>query len=295
MSRLQQLAGRAGSKDACRTCLDKRVVTVAAHRYTVARRCPACFTVCPDCDGSGYSFEDDWTGAPHSVPCHCLRIDKRIELFNNARLPRRYAGASLDSKPAGALGERGEILHIGTDTADPSVARASIELMRRTHGFEPGARGIGLIGPVGSGKTHLMAGLVRELTLENGVACRFVEFTHLLAELREGFEQGRGSAEVIAHVVDVPVLVIDELGKGLTTEWQMAVLDELVSKRYNAHVTTFFTSNYALAAERGQASSRERFEVTTLADRIGARMYSRLLEMSDVMSVTAPDYRQRST
>ncbi len=293
MSRLIDFAQRNQPTDACRTCLNKRVVTVEGRRQTLARRCPTCFQSCDECGGSGYSFVDDWTGAPTSVPCVCLQVDQRIDLFNAARVPRRYAQASLGSMPAGALDAHGAAVDIGTDMSNANVKRAALDLVKRTHGFEPGSRGIGLIGPVGCGKTHLMAGLVRELTLENGIATRFVEFTHLLAELREGFDKNSSGSNVLGSVVDAPVLVIDEMGKGLTTDWQLAVLDELVSKRYNAQVSTFFTSNYPVFAARTGASSRERFEVTTLEDRIGARMFSRLLEMCDVFEIDAPDYRKQ--
>lgn len=294
MSHLERAARRASEDRAtCTTCLDRHAVTVEGRSQSLARRCPACFEVCPVCNGAGYAFEDDWTGNPVGVPCSCLDVDARIALYNEARVPRRYVTASLFRFPAGALDGRGRPAPVGTDGVNASLTRALVDLGRRTHGFEPGDRGIGLTGPVGCGKTHLVAGLVRALTLDNGVPCRFVEFTHLLAELRAGFDQGKGTAETIAHVVDVPVLVIDELGKGLTTEWQLAVLDELVSKRYNAEVTTFFTSNYPVEKSSHAASSRERFEVTTLEERIGARMFSRLLEMSDIIAIDAPDYRKR--
>jgi DNA replication protein DnaC len=291
---LTDLAARRASAT-CPTCLDRRVVTVEGKAQAIARRCPSCFEVCTKCGGAGYTFEDDWTGAPVGHACDCLAVDQRIDLFNAARVPRRYVRASLWPLGAGALDDRGNATPIGTEDVNASLRAATLELGRRTQGFTPGDRGIGLTGPVGCGKTHLMAALVRGLTLDDGVPCRFVEFTHLLAELREGFEHGTGAAGLISQAVEIPVLVIDELGKGLTTEWQMAILDELVSKRYNAQVTTFFTSNYPTEkADRGGASSRERFEVTTLEDRIGARMYSRLLEMCDILAVDAPDYRKRS-
>lgn len=294
MSLLDRAARRATPDATCTTCLGRRIVTFEGRAQALARRCPTCFDLCPDCRGEGYRFVDDWTGAPAAQPCDCISVDWRIDLYNAARVPRRYVAASLWPMNGGALDGRGLPRSIGTDQTSDSVRTALVDLGRRTKGFRPGDRGIGLVGPVGCGKTHLAAALVRALTLDDGVACRFVEFTHLLSDLREGFEQGRGAADVLADVVDAPVLVIDEMGKGLTTDWQMAVLDELVSKRYNAQVTTFFTSNYPTErSERVAPTSRERFEVTTLEDRIGARMFSRLVEMCDIVAVDAPDYRKR--
>ncbi|MCB9506477.1 MAG: ATP-binding protein [Myxococcales bacterium] len=276
MSRLESLAPRAA---VCTKCSGQRYVTRAGAAQAEALRCETCFSVCSTCDGRGYSFVSDWTGALVASPCDCLELDARIALYNGAQLPRRYATAGLTA---------------GTEDVNDSVRAARVECYKRTVGFTVGDRGVGLTGPVGVGKTHLMAGLIRALTLENGVPCLFVEFTHLLAELREGFERGAGAADAIARAVDVPVLVIDELGKGLSTEWQMATLDELVSKRYNSQVTTCFTSNFSVARPaRSGPTSRERFESASLEDRIGARMASRLAEMCDIIAIDGPDYRRR--
>ena len=272
---LQRLRGGGTGTDYCRSCNDTRVICKAGREYAIARRCPDCFEVCPDCGGEGVTWEADWTGNLVAQPCHCQDVDVRVAAYNRAGIPRRYVHCTIEN----------------LEELEDKQRAAKIAMMKVVTGFRPGDRGIGLAGKVGTGKTHLMAGLTRSLTLESGVECRFIEFSHLLDDIRAGFNAGKGSSEIVSELVEVPVLVIDELGKELDTSWQQSILDELISKRYNGEVTTFFTTNYVFDVGNWTERTREHFEKTTLADRVGSRMVSRLFEMCRPIVIDGPDYR----
>ena len=265
----------------CRTCNDRRAVVRADGDHARAARCPDCSAVCPKCGGVGYLFAEDDTGNVVAQRCSCTTLDARIDAYNRAGIPRLYADATIE-------GFR--------ELGNPALREAKVRMLAMSTRYEPGQPGPGLSGPVGSGKTHLAAALVGALTLERGVDARFVEFTHLLARIRAGYDEGRGEATVLGGFVDAEVLIIDELGKGLTTEWQVAILDELISRRYNRGLTTGFTTNYPfeVATSRGGGRSRENFAATSLEARVGARMYSRLAAMCDFVRIEADDYRRRS-
>lgn len=262
----------------CRTCGGVQAVVTPEGVYARAKRCPTCALKCTACDGSGYVLYSDPDGQLLYQACECRRLDERVRRFNRANIPARYSGSTLenfDVAPAPGLA---------------AVLQRSLEFVKQ---WKPNTRGLGLIGEPGCGKTHLMTAVVRELTLRHNVDARFVEFSHLLTELKRGFDEGNSDAGVMLELGQVPLLVIDELGKELSTNWQMAVLDELVSRRYNVGVTTCFTSNYPLRTGDGRGRvERDTVRAVTLEQRIGSRVFSRLIELTDLVTVEAPDFRR---
>src|SRR5205085_780379 len=91
-----------------------------------------------------------------------------------------------------------------------------------------------LSGPVGTGKTHLLASTLRWVTAEMGVAAAYVEISLLYATIRRGFQEGKSGGEIIKPLSQVELLAIDELGKGRGSPFEMETLDELIARRYNA-------------------------------------------------------------
>jgi len=276
----------------CDTCNDKRYITYRADIYARARECPVCTeNQCPKCHGAEYTFARDERGYRYALPCSaCAPLKRRIKRFGEAHLPARYHDATIEhfeTRDARTHVEIGNLISIKT------------QLYRRATSFAPGDRGFLLHGIPGCGKTHLLAAFIRYVTLEKGMVARFAEFSHLLSELRQQFDVGKGDTRVIAPLVDAEVLAIDELGKGVNNEWQLSVLDELISKRYNQGKTTLFTTNYAIQPPEftGMDTPMAHMEKAlrqTVRERIGERIYSRLHEMADIIGVDAPDYRRRA-
>lgn len=268
---------------ACKRCVGSKLVIVQGRDTAQAAFCPECTTTCTTCEGSGTVLERNAYGSFNAAPCpDCTPLREQIALYNAAQIPRRYHDATF-----GAF----EFQH------DPTLREAYTRLSSLVKTLNPGDQGWALSGQVGSGKTYLMTALLRELLLERHIPCRFVEFTHLLSTIRAGYDAGHSEADIISHLVDIPVLVIDELGKSLKTDWQIAILDELISRRYNRAVTTFVTTNFAFSGAQGATATSERddFKRVTLEERIGGRMYSRLCEMCHMYTLTAGDYRRRQS
>lgn len=265
----------------CATCMSMRVVIVEGREWAQAKPCPDCASSCSTCRDTGYVFERNAWGSVDSQFCPtCQPRRTKIALYNQAQIPRRYASTKFS-----------DFKH----DHDDSVRRVYMRFQSFLNTFKPGDRGIGLSGGVGNGKTLIMALFLRQLTITREIPCRFIEFSHLLSDIRAGYDAGRSEAEIIAHLVDVPILVIDELGKALKTEWQLAILDELISRRYNRNVSTFFTTNFPFTAPNAGSHSlaRDDFRVTSLEERVGARIYSRLCEMAEFHTfATAPDMRR---
>ncbi len=281
------------NSDRCDVCHETRAL-VSAHKLNAhAVACPTCTDgdACPSCHGTEFRFMRDERGYRYAVPCErCGPVKARIKRFNDARLPARYHEATLEgfiTRDSDGNRNVGNLMELKT------------RIFRTATSFTPGDQGFMLYGIPGCGKTHLLCAFIRYLTLEKGIGARFIEFTHLLSSLREQFDRGRGDTSVIAPLVSIPVLAIDELGKGVNNEWQLSVLDELISKRYNQGKTTLFTSNYPLDppdiyGSDSSSSHMSKALKETLAERIGDRIFSRLFEMTEFLSVEAPDYRARS-
>lgn len=265
----------------CQACGSKRVITFAGERYARARPCPDCSSDCDHCHNTGFVFMENAIGSIDSVSCpRCAPLRRKILLFNQAQLPRRYANTELKNV---------EFQHNASLT-EVIIAFRSIQKT-----FMPGDMGIGLSGDVGLGKTMIMAAFVRYMTMDREIPCRFVEFSHLLSDIRAGYTAGKADAEIISGLTDVPILIIDELGKALKTEWQVAILDELISRRYNRGVSTFFTTNFPFEApiRTGNEAAHDDFKVASLRERIASRMYSRLTSMCAFYTITGTDRRTR--
>lgn len=270
-------------KAPCEKCQDKGYLVRPVGEYAVAERCE-CRVQCARCGGSGrvLAMVD---GLQVMGRCACQRLLDRVGLWNSAAVPARHAGSTLESYSAGALRHK-----------DHEKFQALTELSRWKESFkgEGGARGLVLYGAVGRGKTHLLVSLLRVLIFDQGVSARFIEFSRLLGILKEAYDKGQSDRSVMNELVSVPLLAIDELGKGRLSDWELTVVDELISRRYNAMATTLGTTNYPPNAATGEGPPNlaQGVRLTqSLGDRVGDRVYSRLAEMCDFVEVGGLDFR----
>lgn len=257
------------------TCMEDERATAVLCRHLAD---------CKGCRGTGFSRRLD--GAYEVMqPCSCelLATQKRVELFNLAGVPGRFHDASIqayvyDDGPNGERGNQFRFRTLFTELCD---------------GFTPGDRGVGLSGVPGVGKTHLLSGLARYFTLERGIAVRFADFAELLWSLKAGFAAGRSEDELVRPLANIPVLFIDEMGKGRGSDWELSILDAIISERYNRDLSTFFASNYPFEDKGagGFDGSGSAMAVETLSLRLGGRVWSRLQEMCRLETVRGPDAR----
>jgi DNA replication protein DnaC len=270
-----------------------------------ARLC-ACQASCATCRGTRFRIVRDgaWDVA---VPCECGRLLGRIRAFNAAGLPAAYAEKTLS--PRGPDDPRG--FH---DRRLSSLVRAKLLVTRYQQLGQPGpgtgegapngapSRGLVLVGGPGLGKTHLVSALLAHLTLERGIACRFVDYYQLLASIRSTFDgkSSESEASILAPLIETPVLVLDDLGKGQATPWEWTIVDQLITRRYNAGRVVIATTNFLLAEDlerraqqpqSGAWDARRRRTEEALEDRIGDRLVSRLRETCEFCLLEGTDFR----
>ena len=256
----------------CSRCGNEGFIFKRDGDYAQTSPCPACQACEPGCDGRGYRFEVNSEGYRVVTPCACAEIKRRAENFNRAMIPGRYTNVHFAR------------IEVPDNCEDMMMARS--QSSRFAHEYTEGVEGLLLYGSTGTGKTLLSCCILQFLILQRGVTARFVEFGHLLTELRNCFREPGRARDVIDPLVNVPFLVIDELGKGRGSEWELSVLDDLISKRYNAERTTLLTTNYPIrdgAVYEGEED---------LSERVGMRIYSRLIEMCEPVRLAGADYRQ---
>lgn len=250
---------------------------------------------CARCQGRGFVIVEEG-GYEVSEDCSCQAILERIGCYNAAKIPADYADKRFTD-----LKE-----HKGS-----TIGKAKLWMMDYVQQANPlDEKGFVLVGKSGVGKTHLLCAVLQQLTLERGIACKYVDCFHLTERIRGSIKDGSDldPSDILEPLVDVPLLAIDELGKGMETPFETHVIDQLVTRRYNAHRPILVTTNYIpeiMAEELEQARAqdemrgdrfgpkRKKKQYTTysLEERTDERIVSRLYEISKVVLVEGPDYR----
>ncbi len=168
--------------------------------------------------------------------------------------------------------------------------------------------GLLLMGTVGVGKTHLAAAILLDL-IGRGVRSLFYESGTLLKAIQDSYNPISKTSElrVVAPVYQAEVLVLDELGATVPTDWVRDTLYQIINRRYNDKKLTIFTTNYAdeiliahdedpdalVRRNSPRKLSRSRApELTTLEERIGVPLRSRLYEMCTKVEIKGDDYRR---
>lgn len=169
-------------------------------------------------------------------------------------IPARYENASYDDVPENI--------------------KAFLRVMKDTK------KGIYIHGTVGTGKTHIAYAIKKKWESVTGRRVQFWNTTELLQEIKDDFDRDNYSkTRTLERLMDSEeLLILDDIGVEKVTDWALERFYLLVNRRYNEMRPIIFTSNFSLGE---------------LAERIGDRTVSRIVELCEVVRLDGTDRRLR--
>lgn len=150
----------------------------------------------------------------------------------------------------------------------PESIREKVEGMKETR------KGLFIHGGVGTGKTHI-AYAIGKHTYGQKTYVQVWNSAELMDAIRRGYD--KPFDETFEDLMKFRgLLILDDVGSEKLTEWVAERFYLLVNKKYNQLIPVIFTSN---------------FNIQQLADRIGERVASRIVEMCHIVELTGEDRR----
>lgn len=143
--------------------------------------------------------------------------------------------------------------------------------------FEKNNEGRGMIifGNSGIGKTHLVAAVANEIIERYDTEVSFEVGTSMFTNLLLATIPEK--KEYINRLKNIPLLILDDMGKEKVSEWNRSTLFDIVNYRYDNMLPTIITSNLNLAE---------------LETALTAEIYSRLCETCEIIYMRGKDNRR---
>ena len=204
---------------------------------------------------------------PEEIAEHDAEIERRerqqaaqekIERYQKSGVPERYFKESFDTYKI-------------TNEMQATAAKAATNFL---HAVKCGEfKSLVMIGNAGIGKTHLACAIIREAGGKYRTAPEIVE------EMRraKSFTANDTEADIIQYYGHVPLLVIDEIGRGISATDEKYMIYQIVNARYNTRKPTVLISNLGKS---------------DFLQYIGVAAADRLVESAEILDMNGESYRR---
>jgi DNA replication protein DnaC len=222
---------------------------------------PERWSRCPTCSRDREEQEREQQRKAQEVRQRQLR-DHYLRLSG---IEGRYQAATLDS----------------FETEGPMQAQVLASCLEYVEAFPPAdGRGLFLIGPPGTGKTHLGCAMVRHLIEHRTEPASIATVQAIVRRLRATWRKGAAETEeeAIEFYARDALLVLDEVGATFGTEAERLQLFEVLDRRYIRRRPTVVLSN---------------LPPQDLKAALGDRAYDRLREGARVLAMQWASHRGR--
>ena len=204
---------------------------------------------------------------PEEMAAHDAEIERqerqqaeqeKIERYQKSGVPERYFKETLDTYKI-------------TNEMQTTAAKAATNFL---HAVKCGEfRSLVMIGNAGTGKTHLACGIIREAGGKYRTAPEIVE------EMRrtKSFSANESEGDIIDYYGRLKLLVIDEIGRGISATDEKYMIYQLVNARYNTRKPTVLISNLGKS---------------DFLQYIGVAAADRLVESAEILEMNGESYRR---
>ena len=208
--------------------------------------------------------------------CKCVIQKQEDELRAAEELKRKR---EIESKfSISALGERFESSTFDSFKDREGASEAFKRCLDYCDNFDA-YKEVSLViwGDPGNGKSHLAAAIAKTLKTQ-GKTTVFQTVAELLERIRNTFNSNNRETEkiILSALYDCDLLILDDIGAEKISDWVLDVIFRIVDGRYRKMRPILYTSN---------------FKPVDLKDRVGPRVYDRLLGTSIIIENKASSFR----